>query len=696
VMYSCGLGTYSGEWAFHVGMPALSSLGGAMIVVVPGVMGFASYSPPLDSSHNSINGVSFFKSIAKKFTFHNFDSLPMINLQRKDPRRDSRFVQEEITSKLLIAAAEGDVCEIRRLRSRGANLNATDYDLRTALHLAAAEGKISVVNYLIKHEAELSPVDRWGGTPMSDAINFGHLHVAQLLTKAGVNAKPSGSALAPIARTASKSMSSPMLLRDMACFYAAANGDLEHLKSLLDDGFDFASLRDYDLRTPLHVAAAEGRLEIVQFLVDRAHVPLDVKDRSLRTPLSEAKRSGHAPIVDFLRKALKSPPVAAANFLLHTPANDSDDEVEGYEMSSHSATQFLLRAESREANKAAIASASEDGSSKVNVRTLLQTLRENGLLENDPRLRKLVDNVKLLGSDVNLSYEQYRYLTESGAILLEKAMAQTLVIPHFGEFCDEMIDLYERAKLNRGGQIATYIPQLANVDPEKFGMSLCTVDGQRFNLGDTTDSFCVQSCSKTISYCLAVEELGPEKVHFHMGCEPSGLRFNDLSLLERNGFRIPHNPMINSGAIMSSSLIQRNLPLHQRFEYVMKIWGALCGDGSVGFDNSVCLSERSSADRNCCLGYMMREAECLPDHTDLMETLEFYFEQCSLTANCQALSVLAASLATGGVCPLTNHRIFKAETVRNCLSLMFSCGMYDASGTWSYRVGIPAKSGVSG
>ncbi|EQC32996.1 hypothetical protein SDRG_09518 [Saprolegnia diclina VS20] len=698
VMYSCGLGTYSGEWAFHVGMPALSSLGGAMIVVVPGVMGFSSYSPPLDASQNSINGVSFFKAIANKFTFHNFDSLPMINLARKDPRRNSRLVQEEITTKLLIAAAEGDVCEIRRLRSRGANLNGTDYDSRTALHLAASEGKISVVNYLVKHGASLGPVDRWGGTPMSDAITFGHLHVAQLLTKAGVT-----SSKAPVPFARHSSATRPMLLRDMTCFYAAANGDVDHLKSLLSEGFAFASLRDYDARTPLHVAAAEGRLDVVQFLVERAHVPIDVKDRSQRTPLSEARRSGHAPIVDFLRKALKAPMAAPHAFpsTPRTPAHDSDDELEGYEMSSHSATQFLLRAESREANKAAIVGANEASSdeshlAKVDVRTLLRTLRESGLLENDPRLRKLVDNVKLLGLDATLSYEQYRYLTESGAILLEKAMAHALVIPNFGEFCDEMIDIFERAKLNRDGHIATYIPQLANVDPEKFGMALCTVDGQRFSLGDATDTFCVQSCSKTISYCLAVEELGPEKVHFHMGCEPSGLRFNDLSLLERNGFRIPHNPMINSGAIMSSSLIRRDLPLHQRFEYVMSIWSALCGDVNVGFDNSVCLSERSSADRNCCLGYMMREAECLPDDTDLMETLEFYFEQCSLTANCAAFSVLAASLATGGVCPLTNHRIFKAETVRNCLSLMFSCGMYDASGTWSYRVGIPAKSGVSG
>ncbi|RHY94552.1 hypothetical protein DYB35_010514 [Aphanomyces astaci] len=687
VMFSCGLGTYSGEWSFHVGIPALSSLGGAMLVVVPGLMGFCSYSPTLDRSNNSIHGVTFFKALSRTFTFHNFDSLPMINFQRKDPRRDSRTIQVEMTTKLLIAAAEGDVCEVRRLRSRGANLDAIDYDSRTALHLAASEGKIKVVNYLVKHHVLLSPVDRWGGTPMSDAITFGHLHVAQLLTKAGVisNSIKHKTSSQPTKQP-------PVLLQDLSVFYAAYSGDLQSLKASYTSGVNFSSLRDYDGRTPLHVACAEGRFDVVKFLITTAGVPILVKDRNQKTPISEAKRGGHAAVLEFIRKQLQTPAtVSKRHFPVltvpQTPrrhiddddSDDSDDDLEDYEVSSHSAFQFLSMATDNEPCDEA----------KVNVSTLITTLRENGLLETDPRLKKLVESVKFLGADATLSVEQYRYLTESGAILLERALAKSLIIPEFNDFCDELIDIFEAAKLNRGGHIATYIPQLANVDPEKFGMAL-------FSLGDSKDHFCVQSCSKAISYCLAVEELGADKVHFHMGCEPSGLRFNDLSLLDRGGYRVPHNPMINSGAIMSSSLIRKDLPLHQRFEYIMQTWKALCGDSAVGFDNSVCLSERSSADRNWCLGFMMREAECLPDDTNLAEALEFYFEQCSLTTSCESFSVLAASLASGGVCPLTNHRVFEAETVKNCLSLMFSCGMYDASGTWGYSVGIPAKSGVSG
>ncbi|RHY34744.1 hypothetical protein DYB32_000683 [Aphanomyces invadans] len=639
VMFSCGLGTYSGEWSFHVGIPALSSLGGAMLVVVPGLMGFCSFSPTLDRSNNSVNGVEFFRALT---------------------------IQVEMTTKLLIAAAEGDVCEVRRLRSRGANLDAMDYDSRTALHLAASEGKIRVVNYLIKHHVHLSPVDRWGGTPMSDAITFGHLHVAQLLTKAGVITNSTKHA-----KTSSRFKAKrPVLLQDMSVFYAAYSGDLQSLKVSFGSGLNFAALRDYDGRTPLHVAAAEGRLDVVKFLISTARVPILVKDRNRNTPISEAKRGGHAAVLEFMRKQLQTPATVSKRHIpVHTVPQtprhieeNSDDELEEYEVSSHSAFQFLAMATEDEVT-------TDDA--KVNVSTLITTLRQNGLLEDDPRLKKLVESVKFLGADATLSVEQYRYLTESGAILLERALAQSLIIPRFNDFCDEV-----PAKLNQDGHIATYIPQLANVDPEKFGMALCTVDGQ--------------------SYCLAVEELGVDKVHFHMGCEPSGLRFNDLSLLDRGGSRVPHNPMINSGAIMSSSLIRRDLPLHQRFEHIMQTWKALCGDTPVGFDNSVCLSERSSADRNWCLGYMMREAECLPDDTNLAEALEFYFEQCSLTTSCESFSVLAASLASGGVCPLTNHRVFEAETVKNCLSLMFSCGMYDASGTWGYSVGIPAKSGVSG
>ena len=186
--------------------------------------------------------------------------------------------------------------------------------------------------------------------------------------------------------------------------------------------------------------------------------------------------------------------------------------------------------------------------------------------------------------------------------------------------------MYARVRADNGGAVADYIPQLKRVDPEKFGIAVCTVDGQRFSTGDTSDLFCVQSVCKPINYSLALEEHGVAAVHRHVGREPSGRGFNELSLTDDG---LPHNPMINSGAIMSCSLLRSRDELADRFDHVAATWRRLSGSARVGFNNSVYLSERRTADRNFALGYFMREQGAFPDGTDLVETLEFYFQCCS-------------------------------------------------------------------
>jgi glutaminase len=219
------------------------------------------------------------------------------------------------------------------------------------------------------------------------------------------------------------------------------------------------------------------------------------------------------------------------------------------------------------------------------------------------------------------------------------------------------------------------------------------VDGQRFSAGDARTAFCLQSVSKTVSYCLALDEHGTEAVHKHVGREPSGRSFNELAL---NPKGLPHNPMVNAGAIMTSSLIRPDLDIADRFDLVAATWARLAGGGRVGFNNAVYLSERQTADRNFALGYSMRESGAFGPGTDLQQTLEFYFQGCSIEVDAQMLAVAAASLANAGVCPLTEDPVFTPGTVQSCLSLMSSCGMYDFSGEFAFTIGLPAKSGVSG
>jgi len=139
-----------------------------------------------------------------------------------------------------------------------------------------------------------------------------------------------------------------------------------------------------------------------------------------------------------------------------------------------------------------------------------------------------------------------------------------------------------------------------------------------------------------------------------------------------------------------------DLSAADRFDTVLQTWGKLAGQASVGFDNAVFLSERDTADRNFAIAYFMRENGAFPDGTDLKATLDLYFQCCSITVDAPGMATIAATFANGGVCPLSNERVFTADPTKNCLSLMASCGLYDFSGEFAFTVGLPAKSGVSG
>eukprot|EP00937_MAST-01D_sp_MAST-1D-sp2_P003229 g3229.t1 len=332
------------------------------------------------------------------------------------------------------------------------------------------------------------------------------------------------------------------------------------------------------------------------------------------------------------------------------------------------------------------------GATNVRAAAMLEALRREGILEDDARLLLAYRQLKLR-DELDLS-DFSVFLGKN--LLVGAALGGQLVIPRFSAFCASVVEMYTAVEPHRGGAVADYIPALAAVEPEQWAVAVCTVDGQRFSHGDAAVPFCVQSSSKPVTYCIALELHGEEKVHRHIGREPSGRRFNERVLKQPDG--VPHNPYINAGAIMAASLVHADMREDHRFDYVTSVWSRLAGypEPPIGFQNSTYMGERATAARNFCLGYMMAEEEAFPAGTDLIATLESYFMYCSLEVTAEQMAVVAATLANSGICPTTGERVFRARTVRNALCLMMSCGMYDYSGEYAFKVGIPTKSGVSG
>lgn len=319
---------------------------------------------------------------------------------------------------------------------------------------------------------------------------------------------------------------------------------------------------------------------------------------------------------------------------------------------------------------------------------LLNELNGLGILNSDIRIKDLIE---MDCPQDRMSLEQFIHVSKHNIIV--KAILKEVAIPDFKDLKERICEIFEKTKPISDGAVATYIPQLSRVNPDYYAASICTIDGQCFSLGDDHVPFCIQSISKAMNYCLALEEQGVTGVHEHVGFEPSGSGFNEM-LLNKEG--LPHNPMINSGSIMCCSLIRTKDSSADRFDYVLKMWERLCAYRKPQFNNSVYLSELDTADRNYALAYMIKETGKFPPRTDLHKTLQLYFQCCSIEVDCIGLSIAAATLANAGVCPFTNEVIYQPETVKNCLTLLYSCGMYDYSGHFAFLIGLPAKSGVSG
>ncbi|MGZ8179563.1 glutaminase A [Williamsia sp. SKLECPSW1] len=255
------------------------------------------------------------------------------------------------------------------------------------------------------------------------------------------------------------------------------------------------------------------------------------------------------------------------------------------------------------------------------------------------------------------------------------------------------------------GKVADYIPELASVDPNTFAVSLVAHDGHIYSVGDTTTEFTIQSISKALTYALALRDRGVDVVDDHIGVEPTGEAFNEISVDHTT--RRPRNPMINAGALTATALlIQPELmtaPPATRQEWAPHLDAAFsgildfysgCAGRQLSMDEAVYRSEMATGSRNRAIAYMLQSFGVFPSHPQA--AVDLYVRQCSVRITSDDLAVIGSTFANGGVNPRTGRRMVDSQIARRVLSVMTTCGMYDGAGDWVTTVGLPAKSGVGG
>lgn len=240
------------------------------------------------------------------------------------------------------------------------------------------------------------------------------------------------------------------------------------------------------------------------------------------------------------------------------------------------------------------------------------------------------------------------------------------------------------------GALADYIPELAEVDPAGFGLAISSSDGYVYESGDARTEFTIQSISKPFTYALALDQVGEDIVDSKIGVEPSGEAFNEISVDDTT--KTPKNPMINAGAIAAVALVPGVSP-DERFDTIREFYSA-CAGRRLDFDEDVYRSEKATGSRNRAIAYMLDSFGVLADDPD--DVLDVYFRQCSLRVTSVDLARMGATLARGGINPQTGRRVTSTRVVQRTLSVMVTCGMYNAAGDWVSAVGLPAKSGVGG
>jgi glutaminase len=264
-------------------------------------------------------------------------------------------------------------------------------------------------------------------------------------------------------------------------------------------------------------------------------------------------------------------------------------------------------------------------------------------------------------------------------------------MPSNDKITDIINQAYESYKDLDRGKLADYIPELGKADSNNFGISVTTVKGETISVGNADTMFSIQSISKPFVFGLALEGHGTAHVRSRVGVEPTGEPFHSIIRLQAKSKR-PSNPLVNAGAIAMTDLVSGNSH-EERIQNLQSALEKYTGR-PLDMDESVYLSEKATGHRNRATAHLMLHFGMVEPRID--DTTDLYFRQCSYKVTSDDLSMMAATLAYDGVNPKTQDRALPSEHVKSLLTLMFTCGLYTYAGEWAFRVGIPAKSGVSG
>ena len=259
------------------------------------------------------------------------------------------------------------------------------------------------------------------------------------------------------------------------------------------------------------------------------------------------------------------------------------------------------------------------------------------------------------------------------------------------ELLEEILE--ECIHYTKEGKLANYIPELAKANPEDFGIYIISSDKRASKTGDYQKQFTIQSIVKPILLLLALMDNGIDRVKEHVGVEATGKPFDAINYSDQSLVSEHLNPMVNMGAIVMCTLIKGNT-YDEKFDRLLDLTRKLAGNPEIELDENVYLSEKRTGNKNRALAYLLKNYGMIEDEVE--DVLDCYFKACSIKVNCADLAKIGLTLANHGKSPVSGERIFPSNYANYVNAILMTCGMYDGSGEFAVRVGVPAKSGVGG